>query len=130
MPIASHTDRDDSKFVVFARAPTWTVLCSVYAIGASYVASPPSALLIVGFLIVGVFGAGLVLLSLRYYAYWFSWLLWAVPIPAALAALVAPAVQSGAMAPLQAIFAGPGFGGMALFGLLWLFRGWWVKWVR
>jgi hypothetical protein len=121
MPFLLETPYQHSLFVSLARAPIWFVLSTVYAGIADYLA-PIQEWLVIPLLAVGFVGAGLVALSLRYYNYWLSWTFWAVPIPAALAALVAVPVHNGTMHPLQALLIAPGVTGAALFGALWLLR--------
>lgn len=129
MPFLLETPYRQSLFVVLTRAPIWFALCTVYA-GMAYYVAPIEVWLISAFLAVGLVGAGLVALSLRYYNYWLSWLFWAVPIPAALAALVAVPVQNSTMHPLQALFIAPGIAGASLFGALWLLRSYLTKWLK
>ena len=129
MPFLLETPRQQSMFQVFGRAPIWFALCTVYA-AVTYYLAPISLWLVFSFLGVGAVAAGLVVLSLRYYNYWLSWAFWAIPVPAALAALILIPVRDGAVHPLQALILPPGIAGAAAFGLLWLFRRWLVKWVR
>ena len=129
MPFLLETPYQHSLFVVLTRTPIWCALCTAYSI-VTYFIAPIQGWLIFAFFGVGLVGAGLVVLSLRYYNYWFSWILWAVPIPAALAALVAVPIQNGTMHPLQALFLAPGVAGAALFGVLWLLRSKLVKWLK
>ena len=129
MPFLLETPYQHSLFTVLARAPIWFALCTVYA-GMAYFLAPIEHWMLLAFLVVGIIGAGLVVLSLRYYNYWFSWLFWAIPIPAALAALVALPLQTGGIRPLQALFITPGVACAALFGVLWLLRSKLVKWLK
>src|SRR5438105_7880225 len=94
--------RQEAIFQVVARAPVCFALCAGFAAASLYVGAV-SAWLLAAFVAVGVVGAGLVLLSLKYYHFWLSWLFWAVPIPAALAGLVADSMQDGSMKFMQAL---------------------------
>ena len=129
MPFLFETPYQHSLFLVLTRSPIWCALCTVYSV-VTFQIAPIEGWLIFALLGVGLVGAGLVALSLRYYNYWLSWLFWAVPIPAALAALVAVPIHNGTMHPLQALFLAPGFAGVALFGVLWFLRSTLIKWLK
>jgi len=129
MPFLLDTRYQHSLFLVLARTPIWFAMCTVYSVAVYFIA-PIQNWLVVAFLGVGLVGAGFVVLSLRYYNYWLSWLCWAVPIPAALAALVVLPIQNGTLSPLQALFLAPTIAGAALFGVLWLLRHKLMKWLK
>ena len=129
MPFLIETPYQHSLFLVLTRTPIWCAMCTVYSVVVYFIA-PIQGWLVLAFLGVGLVGTGLVVLSLRYYNYWFSWLFWAVPIPAALAALVAVPIQNGTMNPLQALFLAPAIAGAALFAALWVLRFKLMKWLK
>jgi hypothetical protein len=78
----------------------------------------------------GVVTAVLIALSLRFYHFWLSWLIWAVPAPAIIGAVVSNPVSVGAMHPALAILIGTGIPLAVTFGLFWLLRPHLRAWLR
>jgi len=129
MPYREETPRQQSLFNVFGRAHIWFAWCVAY-VAVAYYFGPIPVWLALSLLVVGAVTAGLVVLSLRYYHYWLSWAFWAIPVPAALAALIMDPVRIGTITVLQALSLAPGLAGATAFGLLWLFRRSLLKWLR
>jgi uncharacterized membrane protein (GlpM family) len=66
--------------------------------------------------------AMLVALSMRFYHFWLSWLIWAVPAPAIIGIVIANPMSEGVMHPAFAILLGTGIPFVVTFGAFWLLR--------
>jgi hypothetical protein len=120
-------------FSFLERCP-WVALGSLaFGVAALFTAGPVLALGALVTFLAGVVGAGLLLVSWRYYQPYWSWLIWAVPGPAILVVAfeltVAPLVITGAVSVLSAIWVAGGFGGVGFFGALFLLRRFVERWL-
>ena len=93
----------------------------IYTVGVFAFASVPwhMTLWLVG---AGVLTAVLVALSMRFYHFWLSWLIWAVPAPAVIGVAVAGPMSEGVIHPATAILIGAGIPLAVTFGCFWLLR--------
>ena len=113
--------RKESIEFLLRRSPAMFVLGIAYTVGVFVLTSVPwdTAIWLVA---AGVVTATLVVLSMRLYHFWLSWVIWAVPAPAIIGAVIAQPMADGVMRPTMAILLGVGIPLTVTFGLFWLLR--------
>lgn len=118
---------EESLRLVLQRAPFSFLLFFVVALW-TLLSYPLHVLVPLCSLLFGMAVAALIFLSLRYYHFWVSWLIWVVPMAAGAGVIFAtlpPAVDRW-----QVMWQGLYFGGTGTFGTLWVFRKAFLQWLR
>src|SRR5882762_9907562 len=98
----------------------------VFSLISLFFAHSPFPLVGAGFLLIGLVAVALLFLSWHHYNYWWSWMIWAVPLLVLgaifLSAFVLPLVRVGALHPLAVLFGTFGLGGVGFFAPLFFLR--------
>lgn len=113
--------RKESIEFLLRRSPGLFLLGVAYTVGVFVLTSVPwdTALWLVG---AGAVTAVLVALSMRFYHFWLSWLIWAVPGPVIIGIVIGKPMSEAVMHPAMAILLGVGIPFTVTFGAFWLFR--------
>lgn len=120
---------ENSIQFVLGRAPIGFALFVFVAIGTLFF-YPLHTLILLCSMLFGVLVAALIFVSLRYYHFWLSWLIWVVPMTASAGTVLATLSQDGTINLSQILWQGFYFAATAIFGTLRAFRGLFLKWLR